>query len=175
MSHRLRGLIGFLTSICLATPLFATTVEKMDLPQLVSVSNNIVEGRVASTETRFEENTIFTYTTVNISDPLKGDRRRSVVLKHPGGVIGSRALIVSGIPQFKTGDQVIVFLRDRKDGTFDVVGLGQGKYDITNNEAVASVSGVAVLDPKTGRLSDAGLSTRTTVDALKSKIRELAR
>src|SRR5438128_1068206 len=61
---------------------------------------------------------------------------------------------VAGMPQFKIGDQVVVFLRNQQDGTFDVVGLNQGKYEIVNELAVANVSGVTLLDGKTGQLSD---------------------
>jgi hypothetical protein len=158
-----------------ATPLAATTVEKMELPQLVYVADNIVQGRVESVEARYEDQMIYTYASIIVDDPLKGDRRRTVLVRHMGGRIGARFVRISGMPQFQAGDQLIVFLRNRQDGTFDVVGLNQGKYEIVDNHAVANVSGVTILDPKTGRLSDAGFVERAPLEAFKEKIRELMR
>jgi hypothetical protein len=159
----------------IATPLFATTVQQMDLPDLVSTADNIVQGHVESVETRFENRMIYTYATVVVDDLLKGDRRRSVVLRHIGGSIGSMAVAVSGMPHFKAGDQAILFLRNRRDGTFDVIGLNQGKYDIVGGSAVANVSGVTLVDPKTGQISDAGFKQTAPLDAFKAKIKELVR
>ena len=159
----------------LATPLFATTVRRMELPQLVSASDNIVQGRVESVEARYEGNMVCTYVSVAVDDPLKGDRRRTVLVRQLGGRIGAKTIWIAGMPQFKTGDQVIVFLRNRRDGTFDVIGLNQGKYDIVDGAAVANVSGVTILDPKTGLMSDAGFVEKAPLDAFKAKIRELVR
>ena len=159
----------------LATPLFATTVQRMELPQLVSASDNIVQGRVESVEARYEGNMICTYVSVAVDDPLKGDRRRTVLVRQLGGRIGAKTIWIAGMPQFKTGDQVIVFLRNRRDGTFDVIGLNQGKYNIVDGAAVANVSGVTILDPKTGLMSDAGFVEKAPLEAFKTRIRELVR
>jgi len=176
MNHSLLKLHGLLLVVTLlAAPAFASTVQKMELPQLVSASHNIVQGRVESVEARYETNRIYTYVSVVVDDPLKGDRRRTVLLRQPGGKIGAKTLWVAGMPEFKVGDQVIVFLRNRQDGTFDVVGLNQGKYDIVNDYAVANVSGLTLLDTKTGLLSDAGFLEKAPLEAFKAKIRELVR
>jgi hypothetical protein len=68
-----------------------------------------------------------------------------------------------------------VFLRDRKDGTFDVVGLGQGKYDIVNNFAVTNVAGLTLVDPVSGRLIEGGPVDRKPLDSFKTQIRGLMR
>jgi hypothetical protein len=130
---------------------------------------------VESVEARIEANRIYTYVSLVVDDPLKGDRRRTVLLRQPGGSVGARRTWIPGMPQFNRGEQVIVFLRDRRDGTFDVTGLNQGKYDIVNDFAVANVSGVAILDPKTGLVSDAGFIDKAPLEAFKARIRELVR
>jgi hypothetical protein len=171
--HKLHGLV--LAVAMLGTPLFATTIEKIELPQLVSVSDNIVQGRVESVEARYEGKMVYTYVSVAVDDPLKGDRRRTVLVRQIGGAIGAKTVWIAGMPQFKVGAQVIVFLKDRHDGTFDVIGLNQGKYDIVNDYAVSNVSGVTILDPKTGRMSEAGFVDKAPLQTFKDKIRELAR
>jgi hypothetical protein len=70
---------------------------------------------------------------------------------------------------------VIVFLRNRQDGTFDVVGLSQGKYDLLNDFAVTNITGLTLVDPKTGQLMEAGSVDKTPLEGFKRKIRELAR
>jgi hypothetical protein len=156
-------------------PLSATTVEKLELPQLVAQSDSIVQGRVESVEARYEQKMIVTYVAITVDEPLKGERRRTVLLRQPGGRIGAKTTWIAGMPQFKTGDEVIVFLRSRQDGTFGVVALNQGKYDIVNSQAVANVSGVTLVDPRTGFSSEAAFAEKAPLEVFKARIRELVR
>ena len=158
-----------------AVPVFATTVQKMELPALVAGSDSIVQGRVESVEVRWENNLAYTYTSVTVDDPMKGFRRRAVLIKQLGGKVGNLNVSVSGMPQFKRGDQVIVFLKARKDGTFDVVGLNQGKYEIVNDTAIANVSGLTLINEKTGRLEEAGFVDKAPLEVFKAKIRGLVK
>lgn len=175
MNQTLKPIALLVFTATLASPLFGTTVEKMELPQLVSAADNIIQGRVEAIEARYESNRIYTYISIIVDDPLKGDRRRAVLVRQLGGTIGAKRTWIPGMPQFKSGSQVIVFLRDRHDGTFDIAGLNQGKYDIDDNFAVANVSGITVLDPKTGVMSDGGFVNKAPLEAFKAKIRELVR
>jgi len=156
---------------------FATTVRKMDLPALVKTSESIVQGRVDQVYSQWdaERKLAFTYVSVTVDDPLKGDRRRTVLIRQLGGKVGSLTMSVAGTPRFSVGDQVIVFLKNSNDGAFNVVGLNQGKYDIVEDFAVANVSGLTLIDPKTGQLSDAGFVEKAPLEAFKARIRELAR
>ena len=162
-----------LIAAIMAAPLFATTVKKMDLPELVTTADSIVQGRVDSVESRWEEKLAYTYVSVTVGDPLKGERRRTVLIRQLGGKIGALNVTVAGMPRFKAGDQVIVFLKAQQNGTFDVVGLNQGKYEIVDDFAVANVSGLTLVDPKTGQLIDAGFVERAPLEAFKAKIRGL--
>ena len=175
MNYRRCKRYGFILVLALATPLLATTIQKMELQQLVTTSDSIVQGRVETVEARYEERMIYTYVSIIVDDPLKGDRRRTVLLRHMGGTIGAKTVWIPGMPQFNPSENVIVFLRNRQDGTFDVVGLNQGKFDIVNDYAVANVSGVSILDPKTGLMSERGFMEKAPLEAFKSKIRELMR
>jgi hypothetical protein len=159
----------------LATPAFASTVKRMDLKELVSVSDAIAQGTVESVESRWENQSIYTYISVRVDEPLKGGPRRVLLIRQAGGQIGALHAHVPGMPQFKQGDQVIVFLRDLKNGTFDVVGLGQGKYDIVGNNAVTNMTGMSLADTKTGALIEAGPADQKPLEAFKAQIRGLAR
>jgi hypothetical protein len=169
----------FLLTLCLYVsvvfPISATTVERMELPQLVAASDNIVQGRVESMESRYEANRIYTYVSITVDDPIKGAPRKAVLVRQLGGTVGAKRTWIPGMPQFTSGSQVIVFLRDRHDGTFDVAGLNQGKYDIDKDFAVANISGITLVDPKTGAMSDHGFIEKAPVETFKAKIRELVR
>jgi hypothetical protein len=159
----------------LGMPAFASTIKKMDLVELVSVSDAIAQGTVESVESRWEKQSIYTYTSIRVDEAIKGGPRRALLIRQAGGQIGALHAHVPGMPQFKAGDQVIVFLHDRKDGTFDVVGLGQGKYDIVGNNAVTNTAGMSLADPKTGALIEAGPADQKPLEAFKARIRGLAR
>lgn len=176
MSRRLRGLVLVAALAAMQSmPFMATTVKRMDLPELVAASDSIIQGRVDSVEARWEDNLAYTYVSVSVVDPLKGERRRSVLIRQVGGKIGALSVTVSGSPAFRNGDQVIVFLKGQTGATFHVVGLNQGKYEIVEDFAIANVSGLTLLDPKTGQLSDAGFVDKAPLEAFKTKIRGLVR
>jgi hypothetical protein len=162
----------FLIAI-LAAPLLATTVPKMELPELVARADSILQGRVESVESKFEQNLVYTYVSMTIDDPLKGDRRRTVMIRQLGGKIGAMHVSVSGQPVFKAGDNLIVFLKNQQNGTFSVVGLNQGKYEVVNDFAVSNVSGVTLVDPKSGQLKDASFVSSAPLESFKAKIRSL--
>jgi hypothetical protein len=168
----LRSTIGLLI---LSTSLAATTVMKMDLPRLVSTSDHIVQGRVESIETRREQNKIYTYVSVVVDEHIKGNGRRTVLIKQLGGTFGNTIYSIAGMPHFRNGDQVILFLKARQDTAFNIVGMNQGKYEIKDDIAVTNVHGITLVDPGTGVKSDARFVNRVPVETLKNRIRELMR
>ncbi len=164
-----------LIALLFAMPAVATTVTRMELSELVTSSDSIVQGRVDSTEVRWEENLAYTYISINVDEPLKGERRRTILIRQPGGKIGAFNVAISGMPQFRIGDEIIVFLRDRRNGTFDVVGFGQGKYEIIGGFAISNASGLTLLNSKTGQPSIGVSEQKTPLEELKTKIRGLVR
>jgi hypothetical protein len=104
---------------------------------------------------------------------MKGSRRTAVLIRQIGGQVGSLNLHVAGMPRYNPGDQVILFLKDQQDGTFQVIGLNQGKYEIADGYAISNLSGLELIDPKSGRIVEAGVVDRTPLTAFKNRIREL--
>jgi len=173
-------LLVVLTIVALALPALGTTVPKMNLESLVKNSDHIVQGRVEAMDVVVEQKRPFTRVRIRVDDPIysrRGERRQTVFLKFLGGRMdtpqGPVEMSVSGMPSFNLGDNVILFLREQADGNNSVVGLNQGKYLIVNEVAIASISGVELVDPKTGKMVPAGYTESAPVDAFKSKIRGL--
>ena len=90
----------------LGMPAFASTIKKMDLRELVSVSDAIAQGTVESVESRWEKQSIYTYTSIRVDEAMKGGPRRALLIRQAGGQIGALHAHVPGMPQFKVGDQV---------------------------------------------------------------------
>lgn len=151
----------------------ASTLVRLDLPQLVRQSDSIVQGRVVHVEAKWEQNLVFTYVYLDVEDPLKGERLTTIVIRQVGGTIGALNMDVNGMPKFATGQQVLVFLKAHRDRTFQVVGMNQGRYEVIDNYALSNVSGVNIYDPRSGRIATAAFSSRVSVESLKTRIREL--
>ena len=166
--------------LTLAIPVLGTTVPKMDLKALIGKSDHIVQGKVEAIDVVVEQKRPFTRVRIRVDDPIyarRGDRRQTVFLKFLGGRMdtprGPVDLAISGMPSFNVGDNVIVFLREQPDGNNSVVGLNQGKYLVLNEVAIASITGVDLVDPKTGKIVPSGYLESAPVDAFKARIREL--
>src|SRR5439155_18579016 len=142
--------VTVLLAAILAIPSFATTVVKLDLAQLVQRADMIVEGRVEAVYSQWDggQRLVFTYVSIRVDDPLKGERRQSVLIRQVGGTVGTIQMSIAGVPQFKNGEMAIVFLKRQGDSTFQVVGMNQGLYEIIDDFAVSNVFGVDLFDSK---------------------------
>jgi hypothetical protein len=75
---------------------------------------------------------IRTFVTVDVRDVLKGRLRHArVTIGEPGGQVGAFRQWVHGTPDFAVGEDVLLFLRRRSDGSLGTTHLGLGKYRIT--------------------------------------------
>jgi hypothetical protein len=159
----------------LAAPAFATTVTKLNLAQLVKRADLIVQGQVQSVYTQWdaEQHLVFTFISIRVDESLKGGNRQSVLIRQVGGTVGTVQMSIAGVPQFKSGEMAIVFLKRQDDSTFQVVGMNQGLYEIVEDFAVSNLSGVDLFDSKTGEITKPLVGGRAPLEQLKTKIREL--
>src|SRR5262249_39781885 len=81
---------------------------------------------------------IETFVTIDVSEYMKGDLGPSVTFRVPGGQVGRYRTVFVGAPEFKAGDEVVLFLKPMPPSTPIVVGLNQGAFR-------------AVADARTGR------------------------
>ncbi len=158
-----------------ARPATSSIVRDMDLESLVRESDSIIQGVVESVSSEWDNDKklIFTYASIRVDDPLKGERRRTLLIRQMGGQVGALVMSVPGMPEFNEGMDIIVFLKDAGNGTFHVVGLNQGRYVVEENFAVANISGVDLLSPKTDLVTGTSIVRRVGVEDFKAQIREL--
>ncbi len=156
---------------------WATTVFRMDLETLIRESDSIVQGEVERVAAEWDEQkrTIFTYVLLRVHDQLKGNLSSTMLIRQLGGKVGSMRLSIVGMPAFSKGEEVIVFLKRTPEQTYQVVGLGQGKYDITNDFAIADISGIDLVDKRTGQVMEGDFLSRQPLANFKAQIRRLVK
>ncbi len=121
----------------------ATTVLKVDVNAMTRISDWIVRATVVSTtpvDLRPEGGTLYTDVQLKIQTVYQGKNVPSLATIRLMGGVGADGLAVTvpGMPQFRTGEQVVIFLEKTKHG-FVPCGLEQGVYQVRQVGAVSYV------------------------------------
>jgi hypothetical protein len=136
MNRILRSAMVTLVAFALvgASTAGATTVQKLSLQELAKRSDAIAVAVVEDATARYDANKeIYTYITLRVLDPVKGAHKdETLTIRQIGGTVGSIASVVSGMPTFKKGEEVVVFLSQKDPAGYPwVMGLQQGKYSVS--------------------------------------------
>lgn len=111
---------------------WATTVIPMSVEEMTRAATDVVEARAVSSRAAWNEQhtLIYTYTTFQVTQVLKGARAQEINVKQPGGTAGGYTQKVSGVHHAQIGEEALLFLRPSAagDGTHVVVGLVQGNF-----------------------------------------------
>jgi hypothetical protein len=114
----------------------ATTFVAMSDAQLTEASDVIVTGtvtRIRSVLTSTKQ--VETYITVAVGDVLLGRvADNEITIREPGGEVGALRQWVFGAPEFSVGEDVLLYLQRRPDGTLATTSLGLGKYQVTSGD-----------------------------------------
>jgi hypothetical protein len=108
----------------------ARTVQRLSFDRLISEADLIARGRVEKLENQqaADGRSVTTVVTVSVDRQFKGPKVSSVTIEQPGGSMGDIAQGVPGLPEFSSGEDVVLFLKRQRGGTFKVVGGKQGKF-----------------------------------------------
>lgn len=129
-----------------------TTLARLSLDQLTAVADAVARVRCVRTESRWEDGRIWTITTFEVVERMKGALPPQVTVRLPGGRVGHLSAAVDGTPRFVPGEDTFVFLQRVGPTEFSVAGWVQGTFriaqDRSGNETVAQdSSSFAVFDP----------------------------
>lgn len=108
----------------------ATTLEKMPVERMTRIAQVILRARCISNLTRWDAGEIWTFTTFDVAETWKGLATEQVTVRLLGGTVGSLTSTVSGVPRFRTGEEVILFLEPTARGDFTVVSWQQGTFRV---------------------------------------------
>ncbi|MFW6058127.1 MAG: hypothetical protein ACOC9W_04650 [Persicimonas sp.] len=143
------------TTLLASAAAFGATVLKLDLESLVANSEQIVEGEVVDVESKVEDDRVVTYTTIEVTDGIKGSKESdTVTIRQLGGQTEELATRVAGMAHFAQGERAMVFLeRPSADATPVITGMSQGKFEIavgpdnTTRYVVPRLGDISLLEP----------------------------
>jgi hypothetical protein len=117
----------------LALLLAATVSGPADVESLAAAADAVVHAQVTRRSSAWAPGGGQIVTTV-VLRPLeiwKGDPAGEIVVLVPGGEVGELSQVVQGAAAFADGEEVVVFLRRRAPGVFQVERLSLGKFAVT--------------------------------------------
>lgn len=118
------------TPFALATSALAPST----VAELTKYADLAVQGTVESIRSTMEDQRIFTYIDVRVSETLKGRAESPIVtLKLYGGTHDGLTTIVMGAPCFREREEVVVLLKALGRSTYAVVNLAEGKFSVERN------------------------------------------
>lgn len=109
--------------------------------ELIVGARAIVRGKVLSISSQIDprQDRIFTYITIRVHEVLKGQiAARKIVLKQEGGQVGPRGSIVFGTPEFKRGEEALVYLDTWRDGSLRVHQMLLGKFTVIDDPGLGT-------------------------------------
>jgi hypothetical protein len=152
-----------LAVVSIAFPARATTLKRMSLGQLAQAAGTVVRARCTSTSARWENGAIWTFSEFDVAERFKGDAPARIRVRSPGGRVGHISTRVEEAPEFRPGDDVVLFLEATNDGSYGVTAWAEGTFRIRKDAAAGrelatqDSSGVAVFDPVTQQFRSEGI------------------
>jgi hypothetical protein len=156
----------------------ATTLLRMSLAQMSQTANLIVRAQCTGGRTEWDGGEIWTLTTFRAEEIWRGAMAAPQFrVRLIGGRAGNFTSSVSGVPRFRPGEEVVLFLEKTGRGDFTVVSWEQGTFRIGRDGATGAenvtqdTASFATFDPATRRFDAAGVrhlamaSFRARVDA----------
>ena len=121
------GLLIFFSAISFAQ---ASTLQKLSFDRLVEEADVIIRGKVEELKNRpaSDQSSVRTIIKISVTQQLKGQKVSSVTIEQPGGSLGEVVQGVPGLAEFSSGEDVFLFLKRSRLGTFTLVGGRQGKF-----------------------------------------------
>jgi hypothetical protein len=111
----------------------ATTLARLSLEQLAAGSDAVARVRTVRAESRWEYGSIWTITTFDVVETLKGSLPGQIAVRLPGGRVGHLTSTVEGTPKFAPGNEAVVFLQPSTAGGFTIAGWVQGNFRISRD------------------------------------------
>jgi hypothetical protein len=113
----------------------ATQVIHRSVEQLGQQSSLVVRGKVAGVRSFWNDKhtKIFTETEITVDQSYKGGQPSAIRILQLGGIVDNVKVNVAGALQWRTDEEVLVFLEPYTNGTFQVSGFSQGRFNIVRD------------------------------------------
>jgi hypothetical protein len=133
MRTLLRLIISFVPAISFLQAVGATTLVRLTLDQLAAGADAVARVRCSRAESRWENGAVWTVTTADVLESMKGGLSGKIAIRVPGGRVQHLISRVDGTPKLKPGEEAVVFLEHSRAGGFTVAGWVEGDFHISRD------------------------------------------
>jgi len=140
-----------------------TTLARLRFEDLAQQSSAVARLRCLGSEFHWDRGELWTETQFEVLERNKGLLSGIVTVRTIGGVSGHLHSHVDGVPVFRAGEEVYLFLWERRGEPYRVLGWAQGTFRIarhpeTGVETVTQDSANApIFDPRTRKFRHGGI------------------
>ena len=135
--------------VCLAVFAVSLPAATFDLPtdaQLLGRADVVVVAMVESSAAReAHDRMIYTDHRLRVEQVLKGSAAGTITVSEAGGFVNGRGVAITGAPEYEPGTKVLVFLRQRDDGTYYTASMSLGKYRFEGELLVREAHGIETM------------------------------
>ncbi len=121
-----------------------TVMQQFSIEEMAMRADFIVRARVLAIRTVEHPHQgsmeAWTEHTLAVEEVLKGALNRTITLSELGGEIRGRRLHIEGTPEYRVGDEAIIFLRRYPNGITRTFALSQGRFLIVRRGAEGDVA-----------------------------------
>lgn len=110
--------------------------KKLTFSELTEEANVIILGKVLEVSCKCSEGSkkIYTYVTIIVEKTIKGPSNDKITVKILGGKVGGKVMKVFGMPEFRKGEEICLFLKSDESLYCPIVGWSQGKFNIEKDK-----------------------------------------
>ncbi|MCW5965631.1 MAG: hypothetical protein KIT83_16455 [Bryobacterales bacterium] len=129
----------FLLLLMLPAAGLCVTLEQLSLEEMIEASTYIVRGRVGPTLGVSGATMLYTEYELQVTEVLSGDPGgMRLRLALPGGRLGGREQVFSGVPVPIRGKEYVFFLWRGRSGMLQLVGMTQGLLEVRRAAGLAT-------------------------------------
>jgi hypothetical protein len=156
-------LAGVIAITLCAVIAHATSLSRLSFDQLAKTSTAVARLRCIGATSFWESGEIWTETRFEVLELDKGLLPRTVSIRMMGGSDGHLRSHVDGVPVFRAGEEVYLFMYRRSGESYRVLGWSQGTFRIAHNprngseEVTQDSAGAPMFDPETRSFQRAGI------------------
>lgn len=133
------AMFAFVIALAGASSSWSTTLAKMSLEQLSGAAPLIVRARCQGSIVIAERAEIWTITSFEVREVWKGSAPKIVRVRLLGGRTAQFTSHVDGVPRFRAGEDVVLFLAPSRPGNYSVTSWAQGTFRIHPGGANAAL------------------------------------
>lgn len=111
----------------------ATTLARIGFDELAQQATAIARMRCLGAESKWDKGEIWTETRFEVLERSKGDLPGIVTVRMMGGSAGHFHSRVEGVPKFRPGEEVYLFLWGNTGEPYRVLGWSQGTFRISRD------------------------------------------